>query len=103
MAKNTKQSFEFNRTERLRRTIFLEDSSEDESFEYNNRTKTSNYSIYFQKLNYTTNIASDLCYWYVGILPIFFHYFPYIIKNLNLVLLTMIIVVQSVIKCGSLC
>ncbi|XP_022172093.1 uncharacterized protein LOC111034951 [Myzus persicae] len=40
MAKNTKESFEFNRTERLRRTIFLEDSSEDELFEYNNRTKT---------------------------------------------------------------
>jgi len=52
MAKNTKQSFEFNRTERLRRTIFLEDSSEDESLEYTNRTPTSNYSIYFQKLNY---------------------------------------------------
>jgi len=52
MAKNTKESFEFNRTERLRRTIFLEDSSEDEFFEYNNKTKTSNYSIYFQKLNY---------------------------------------------------
>ncbi|CAI6355993.1 unnamed protein product [Macrosiphum euphorbiae] len=40
MAKNTKQSFEFNRTERLRRTIFLEDSSEDESLEYTNRTNT---------------------------------------------------------------
>ncbi|XP_060856773.1 uncharacterized protein LOC132934490 [Metopolophium dirhodum] len=40
MAKNTKQSFEFNRTERLRRTIFLEDSSEDESLEYTNRIKT---------------------------------------------------------------
>ncbi|KAL5238282.1 hypothetical protein ACI65C_005692 [Semiaphis heraclei] len=41
MAKNIqKESFEFNRTERLRRTIFLEDSSEDELFEYNNRMKT---------------------------------------------------------------
>ncbi|XP_016655851.1 uncharacterized protein LOC100573091 [Acyrthosiphon pisum] len=40
MAKDTLQSFEFNRTERLRRTIFLEDSSEDESIEYTNRTKT---------------------------------------------------------------
>jgi len=47
MAKNTKESFEFNRTERLRRTIFLEDSSEDELFEYNNRIKTSNYFTYF--------------------------------------------------------
>ncbi|CAH1733092.1 uncharacterized protein LOC114127863 [Aphis gossypii] len=39
MAKNNKQCFEFDRTDRLRRTIFLEDSSEDELFEYNNKTK----------------------------------------------------------------
>jgi len=55
MAKNTKQSFEFNRTERLRRTIFLEDSSEDESLEYTNRTNTSNYSIYFQNISMCVN------------------------------------------------
>lgn len=51
MAKNNKQCFEFDRTDRLRRTIFLEDSSEDELFEYNNKTKISNYVKCFQKLN----------------------------------------------------
>jgi len=68
MAKNTKQSFEFNRTERLRRTIFLEDSSEDESLEYTNRTNTSNYSIYFQKLNY-----NKYCIRSVLLIPTFYN------------------------------
>ncbi|XP_025190828.1 uncharacterized protein LOC112591282 [Melanaphis sacchari] len=39
MAKNTKECFKFDRTDRLRRTIFLEDSSEDELFEFNDKTK----------------------------------------------------------------
>ncbi|XP_026819206.1 uncharacterized protein LOC113557864 [Rhopalosiphum maidis] len=39
MTKNTKQCIEFDRIDRLRRTIFLEDSSEDELLEYNSQTK----------------------------------------------------------------
>jgi len=96
MAKNTKQSFEFNRTERLRRTIFLEDSSEDESLEYTNRTNTSNYSVYFQKLNY-----NKYCIRSVLLIPTSYiiHLFALnIIKNLNAVLFTVINEVQSLIK-----
>lgn len=66
MAKNNKQCFEFDRTDRLRRTIFLEDSSEDELFEYNKKTKISNNFIYFQKLN---KDCIHFCYLYIFFYP----------------------------------
>lgn len=67
MAKNNKQCFEFDRTDRLRRTIFLEDSSEDELFEYNNKTKISNNFIYFQKLNKDYINFFHLCIFFIPV------------------------------------